>query len=71
MRRLTASEVERILARHGFVRVSQRGSHRKWRDPEQGLVVIVPSHKGRPIPVGTLRQILKGARIPEEEWRSD
>jgi len=55
---------------NGFVLVSQRGSHRKWRHPERKLQVIVPAHGGRDLPLGTLRHILKGARIPEDEWRA-
>jgi len=68
VRRLTAAEVERLLSRHSFELVSQRGSHRKWRRREDNLQVIVPQHKGRPLPIGTLRQILKAAEIPREEW---
>jgi predicted RNA binding protein YcfA (HicA-like mRNA interferase family) len=69
MRRLDASEVETLLARHGFTLVLQKGSHRKWRSDAAQLQVIVPLHKGRLLPLGTLRAILDGARIPEEEWR--
>jgi predicted RNA binding protein YcfA (HicA-like mRNA interferase family) len=64
LRRMTAREVEGLLMRHGFQLVSQRGSHRKWREPETGFQVIVPEHRGRTLPVGTLRAILKGAEIP-------
>jgi predicted RNA binding protein YcfA (HicA-like mRNA interferase family) len=70
VRRLTAIEVEQILQRHGFQLVSQKGSHRKWRHPQKGLVVVVPMHKGKTLPVGTLRAIMQGAEIPKEEWRT-
>lgn len=69
MRRMTAREVEGVLRRHGFQLVSQKGSHRKWRQPQMGLQVIVPEHRGRTLPTGTLRAILKGAEIPESEWK--
>lgn len=69
VRRLTAREAETILLRHGFVLVSQRGSHRKWRHPVRGLQAIVPMHAGRPLPIGTLLSIMKGAEIPENEYR--
>jgi predicted RNA binding protein YcfA (HicA-like mRNA interferase family) len=69
MRRMTAREVERLLVRFGFTLVSQRGSHRKWRNEESGLQVIVPEHRGRELPTGTLRAILKGSELPESEWR--
>ncbi|MBW4468034.1 MAG: type II toxin-antitoxin system HicA family toxin [Pegethrix bostrychoides GSE-TBD4-15B] len=42
-RRLNATEVEAILRRYGFTLISQKGSHRKWRNAEQKLQVIVPS----------------------------
>jgi predicted RNA binding protein YcfA (HicA-like mRNA interferase family) len=57
-----------MLAKHGFILISQKGSHRKWRHPFSGLQVIVPFHKGRDLPFGTLRQIMTNAEIPEEEW---
>jgi predicted RNA binding protein YcfA (HicA-like mRNA interferase family) len=69
MRRMTAREVEVLLKRHGFQLASQKGSHRKWRQSETGLQVIVPEHRGRTLPLGTLRAILKGAEIPEAEWK--
>ena len=69
MRRMTAREVEGLLRHYGFRLVSQKGSHRKWRQPDTGLQVIVPEHRGRTLPTGTLRAILKGAEIPESEWK--
>ncbi|MDF5738700.1 MAG: type II toxin-antitoxin system HicA family toxin [Nostoc sp.] len=41
-RRMNADEVESILQRYGFELVSQKGSHRKWRNIERQLQVIVP-----------------------------
>lgn len=52
-RRMNADEVERILQRYGFVLISQKGSHRKWRNLERQLQVIVPYHKRRDLPIGT------------------
>jgi predicted RNA binding protein YcfA (HicA-like mRNA interferase family) len=58
VRRLTVSEVERILCDYGFELVSQHGSHRKWRHAEQRLQVIVPYNKGKALPAGTLQEYL-------------
>ncbi|MHC5599388.1 MAG: type II toxin-antitoxin system HicA family toxin [Nostoc sp.] len=69
-RRMNADEVERILQRYGFELVSQKGSHRKWRNIERQLQVIVPYHKSRDLPIGTLRHIMMGADIPEFEWKA-
>ncbi len=68
-RRMNADEVERILQRYGFELVSQKGSHRKWRNIDRQLQVIVPYHKGRALPIGTLRNIMLNADIPESEWK--
>ncbi len=69
IRRMNADEVESILLRYGFELVSQKGSHRKWRNLESKLKAIVPYHKGRNIPIGTLRNIMLSAKIPESEWK--
>ena len=66
---MTAQEAEVLLRRHGFQLVSQKGSHRKWRHPDSGLQVVVPQHRGRALPIGTLRNILINTEIPEHEWR--
>ena len=68
MRTFHPSKIERLLARFGFVLVSQ--SHRKWRNYSTGRQVIVPFHSGRNLPVGTLRNILENAAIPESEWKN-
>lgn len=70
IRRLTAKEVERLLSNYGFVLVSQKGSHRKWRNQISGRQVIVPYHSGQNLPLGTLRNILINAEIPDFEWKS-
>lgn len=57
-RRMTAREVEALLQRHGFVLISQKGSHRKGRRSEMRTQVIVPMHQGRTLPLGTLHSIL-------------
>ena len=70
IRRMTAREVETLLRRYGYQLISQKGSHRKWRSQVQNVQVIVPEHRGRQLPIGTLRTILKDSKIPDREWRS-
>ena len=71
IRRMTADDVERILERYGFDLVSQKGSHRKWRNAESELQVVVPYHKKRDLPIGTLRNIMTTAAIPEAAWKTE
>ena len=68
--RLEANEIIKILQQHGFILVSQRGSHQKWRNDDTGKQVIVPYHKGKQLPLGTLRSIIEGSGIPEEKFHS-
>lgn len=68
--RLKADEIVKILQQHGFVLISQRGSHQKWRNQDTGKQVIVPYHKGKQLPLGTLKSIIEGSGIPEEEFVS-
>jgi predicted RNA binding protein YcfA (HicA-like mRNA interferase family) len=71
IRRMKADEVERLLQNYGFELISQKGSHRKWRNTTKKIQVTVPYHKGRNLPLGTLRNILVTAMIPEEEWKTE
>jgi predicted RNA binding protein YcfA (HicA-like mRNA interferase family) len=66
--RLTAEEVIAILKRHGFSRVGATGSHQKWRNPVTGAQVIVPYHRQRTLPLGTMRSIIEGSGIPVDRW---
>jgi predicted RNA binding protein YcfA (HicA-like mRNA interferase family) len=45
IRRMDAKQIEKILKQYGFELISQKGSHRKWRNFERNLQVIVPYHK--------------------------
>jgi predicted RNA binding protein YcfA (HicA-like mRNA interferase family) len=71
IRRISAKEIESILARYGFELVGQRGSHRKWRNQESRAVVTVPGHGRKEVPIGTVRQIMISAGIPTQEWRTE
>lgn len=69
---MNADEVETILQNSEFELISQKGSHRKWRNDDRQLQLIVPYHKGRNhLPIGNLRNIMIGADIPESEWKTD
>ena len=63
-----AKDVIRVLRQHGFVKVGQKGSHQKWRHPD-GRQVIVADHGSKPIPVGTLKSILEGAKLSADDFR--
>lgn len=64
----TAADVTRVLHRHGFALVAQKGSHQKWRHRD-GRQVIVAAHGSKPIPIGTLKSIIDGSGVDVEEFR--
>ncbi len=68
MKHFIAKEVADILKRNGFVVVSQKGSHQKWKNSETKKQVVLAFHKGKQLPEGTLKSIIKGSGIPEEVW---
>ena len=70
IRQMDAIAVERLLKDYQFYLISQKGSHRKWRNDDRNLQVIVPMHRGKNLPIGTLRNILLQADIPESEWKT-
>lgn len=59
---MTAKEIIKLLESHGFVFVSANGSHRKYRNPANGITVIVPYHGGD-LKAGTVSNILKQAGL--------
>ena len=64
----SARDAVRALVRNGFQFVSQKGSHQKWRHPD-GRQVIIPDHGSKPIPIGTLKSIIKGSGLDVEDYR--
>ena len=65
--RVTPAELVRALARAGFVRDHQKGSHLTLRHLD-GRRAIVPMHR-RVLPTGTTHEILKQAGLSVEEFR--
>jgi predicted RNA binding protein YcfA (HicA-like mRNA interferase family) len=63
-----AKDVIRVLRRHGFAKVGQKGSHQKWRHAD-GRQVIVPDHGSKPIPIGTLKSIIEGSNLTADDFR--
>jgi len=67
--RLKPNEVIRVLRHHGFAMAGSKGSHQKWRNLNTEKQVIVPFHKGKDLPLGTLKSIIEGSGIPLENWK--
>lgn len=71
LKRISGEEAIRRLERLGFQRVRQRGSHvvLKKQTSDEEIGCVVPLHKE--LAIGTLRGILKQARLTVEEFLED
>ncbi|MCF8307918.1 MAG: type II toxin-antitoxin system HicA family toxin [Bacteroidales bacterium] len=61
----SSRQIIKTLQRNGFVFVSQRGSHVKYRKEKQ--TVIVP-HPRKKIPLGTFKSIIRQSGLKEDEF---
>ena len=52
---MNAKEIIKILKENGFVKKSQKGSHEKYIKDDK--TVIVPIHRKKDIPIGTIKSI--------------
>jgi predicted RNA binding protein YcfA (HicA-like mRNA interferase family) len=68
LQRVSGQEAIRALERLGFVQIRQQGSHvvLKKKTPEGEVGCVVPLH--RELAIGTLRGILRQARVTPEEF---
>ena len=65
-RLLSSKEIIRVLEQNGFIFVSQKGSHKKFKKEKR--IVIVP-HPKKEIPRGTLASILRQAGIDKDDFK--
>lgn len=65
----SSSDIIKILQKQGFVYISQKGSHIKFRKiNSKKLTVIVPAKK-KEIPFGTFKSILRQANLTENDFK--
>ena len=65
---LSSAAIIRVLQKKGFLYVSQKGSHVKFRKiGNPTLTVIVPAGR-KEIPYGTFRSIVRQAALSESDF---
>ena len=67
--RVDCQQLIRALKHAGFEEQRQRGSHLHLRRASDSRRVTVPVHKGRTVPLGTLRAILRDSDISIDEFQ--
>ena len=60
------SELVRLLERHGFTLLKEKGSIRYYSKPGHDRLIRVDYHGSREVPTGTCHAILKAAGIAEK-----
>ncbi|HTX86797.1 MAG TPA: type II toxin-antitoxin system HicA family toxin [Candidatus Nanoarchaeia archaeon] len=64
----SSSQIIKVLQSKGFIYISQKGSHAKFRKTGKPvLTAIVPAGK-KEIPLGTFRSILRQANLAESDF---
>ncbi|MFP5234862.1 MAG: type II toxin-antitoxin system HicA family toxin [Acidobacteriota bacterium] len=71
LRVLSGLEVCKILERHGFVAVRQRGSHRIMQLQSEGTTVTVPVPIHDPIRRGTLQSIIRQSGLAKSLFEQE
>jgi predicted RNA binding protein YcfA (HicA-like mRNA interferase family) len=71
LRVISGREACRILARHGFVEVRQRGSHitMQKRTQTSTVTVIIPDHPE--LRLGTLQSIIRQSGLPRSVFEHE
>ena len=65
---LAARKVIKKLERAGFIFARQRGSHISMKN-KAGVIVVIPDHGAKEIPIGTLHEIItKQAKLRVEAF---
>jgi predicted RNA binding protein YcfA (HicA-like mRNA interferase family) len=66
--RITGAELARALERAGWALVRVTGSHHHYTHAARpGVLVTVPIHAGRVLPLGTLRGIMRDAGLTSQQ----
>lgn len=66
----SSKQIIRILEKRGFIFISQKGSHIKYRkkSKKETLTAIIPIHS-KEIPTGTFKSILRQSKLTEEDFK--
>ena len=65
---VTGLEAIKAFARVGFVEVRVKGSHHVLKKPGHVYLLTVPVHKHQALKTGTIRRLIKDARLSVDEF---
>jgi len=59
----------RVIGKNGFVLISQKGSHAKFRKKSNPPLTTIVKMSEKEIPFGTFRAILQQTNLTEKDFR--
>jgi predicted RNA binding protein YcfA (HicA-like mRNA interferase family) len=65
----SSSDIIRVLQRKGFIYVSQKGSHVKFRKFGKPVLTAIVLANRKEIPFGTFKSILRQANLTENDFK--
>ena len=68
LRNLSGNEICRILSKHGFAQVRQKGSHAIMQKVTENSTITVPVPLHSEIRIGTLMSIIRQSGISRSEF---
>ena len=62
---MTAKELEKKVIKQGWFFVRQKGSHKIYKHEIEKGIIVIPFHGSKDLPTGTLKSIMRKAKIDE------
>lgn len=66
----SSSYIIKALQKKGFVFISQKGSHAKFRKEESPVLTVIIPINHKEIPFGTFKSILRQASLTEADFKN-
>jgi predicted RNA binding protein YcfA (HicA-like mRNA interferase family) len=67
MKSVSGKELCKIVESYGWELKRTRGSHHIYSKEGVELILVIPVHGNRGLPIGTLKGIMKDAELSEED----
>jgi predicted RNA binding protein YcfA (HicA-like mRNA interferase family) len=67
MRSVSGKELCKVVEFYGWELKRTRGSHHIYSKEGVELILVIPVHSNRDLPIGTLKSIMKDAELSEED----
>ncbi len=64
----SSEEIIKTLQQNGFVFISQRGSHLKFRKFSKNIITVIVPAGRKEVPIGTFKSILRQSKLNKEDF---